>query len=177
MQSHCKAPSCCQRQELAGSSASIPNAQCWPALVAETACQLSMLISKCFVKDYSKINFRAWDKENSFYGEVFPLRLVWHNMGLLTTFWYPEGLGTIWPSVLLMCWGFFLGVFFNLFFLIKHIRQMNLFTSQYSSNSWKKLQPLKTHIDFINHCYVAASPKMECSSCSYYRDWSQVLWS
>lgn len=102
--SHWKASSCCQRQEPAGSSASIPNVQCWPSLVAVTACQLSMLISKCFVKDYSKTNFTAWDKENSYCGEVFPIRLVWHNMGLLTAFWYPEGLGTIWPSA---CFFFF----------------------------------------------------------------------
>lgn len=40
-----------------GSSASIPNAQRWP--LAVTAGQLSMLISKCFVKDYSKINSTA----------------------------------------------------------------------------------------------------------------------
>lgn len=38
---------------------SVPNAPRSPASAALTVCQLGMVISTCFVKDYSKINFTA----------------------------------------------------------------------------------------------------------------------
>lgn len=85
-------------RSFAGNATKYSDCRTVAASVAVTAWQLSMLISKCFIKHYSNINFTAWDLENPYYGEGFPIRLAWHNLGFFPVSWYVESLGTSWPS-------------------------------------------------------------------------------